>query len=167
MLIELLYEYKLTRRYTKQLRDQLIQQAKTVKDHEDIEQYNLIISSLNYAIEWLEYGRQPYAKRGLDRRDAYRRLVFMDEEAMSVLGEEINSEESTELSTFDKERIEDALSVLTKKEKDIYLMHKVELLSYERIAELLGVKKGTVQSYVNRAENKMREQVESSLFCVV
>ncbi|SEH78149.1 RNA polymerase sigma-70 factor, ECF subfamily [Halobacillus karajensis] len=167
-MIELLYEYKQTLRHTKKLRDRLKESIKTPKDEEDLDQYNHMISDLQYIIEWIEHGRQPYAKRGIDRREAYRRLVYMEEEAMTVLGRPLFAEEEhEELNDFDRERLEDCLSVLTKKEKDIYLMNKVEQLSYERIADILGIKKGTVQSYINRGENKIKEQIESSLFCVV
>ncbi|SDO79750.1 sigma factor-like helix-turn-helix DNA-binding protein [Halobacillus aidingensis] len=166
-MIELLYEYKQTLRQTKKLRDQLNESKQTPKDEEDLDQYNHMISDLQYIIEWIERGRQPYSRRGIDRREVYRRLVFMDEESMSVLGRPLNDHEpSPELNQFDRERLEDALSALNKKEKDIYLMNKVEQISYERIAEMLGVHKSTVQTYIQRAEKKMVEQTESSLFCV-
>nr|WP_240683045.1 sigma-70 family RNA polymerase sigma factor [Bacillus velezensis] len=57
----------------------------------------------------------------------------------------INQEPEGEVSDWDKERIADALSVLTEREKDIFIMHTVQNMSFEEIAQLLDIKKGTVQ----------------------
>ncbi|WP_241657167.1 sigma factor-like helix-turn-helix DNA-binding protein [Halobacillus salinus] len=167
-MIELLYEYKRTLRETKKLRDKLKANANTPEDEEDLKLYSLMISDLQYIIEWIGRGRQPYAKRGIDRREAYRRLIFTDEETMSAIGRPLKSEAvENSVSELDRERIEDVLSVLTNKEKDIFFMNKVEQLSYERIAELIGVKKTTVQSHINRCEVKMRKQMDNSMFSMI
>ncbi|WP_433961303.1 sigma factor-like helix-turn-helix DNA-binding protein [Bacillus cabrialesii] len=53
----------------------------------------------------------------------------------------INQEPDGEVSDWDKERIADALSVLTEREKDIFIMHTVQNMSFEEIAQLLDIKK--------------------------
>lgn len=163
MMIELLYEYKKTLRQTIKERDRLSTIQQTPKDEEDLEQYNLMISDLRYIIEWIKRGRQPEARRGYDKRDVY--SLLMSNELLSAIGQPLPSvTPDANVSKSDMERIEDGLSALTIKERDAYVMHYAEGLSYERIAILMGVEKSTVQGHMERAERKVKEQVESSLF---
>ncbi|UQE80802.1 hypothetical protein EFK13_09585 [Bacillus cabrialesii] len=53
----------------------------------------------------------------------------------------INQEPDGEVSDWDKERIADALSMLTEREKDIFIMHTVQNMSFEEITQLLDIKK--------------------------
>lgn len=162
-MIELLYEYKQTFRNTKKLRAELQANAKTPKDEEDTKQYDFMISDLRYTIEWIQYGRRPYAKRGYDKRDVY--SLLMENELLSAMGDPLpDKTPEANISSVEAERIEDALSSLTKKEKDAYVLHHAEQLSYERIAKLMNVKKSTVQGHMERAEKKVKEQIEYSLF---
>jgi RNA polymerase sigma-70 factor (ECF subfamily) len=59
--------------------------------------------------------------------------------------------------TSDKQRIDDALSSLTEKEKEIYLMCKGNSLGYAKIAKQLGIKKTTVQTIIKRCERKLKK----------
>ncbi|WP_372513851.1 sigma factor-like helix-turn-helix DNA-binding protein [Shouchella clausii] len=61
-------------------------------------------------------------------------------------------------------RIEDALSVLTENEKEIFLMHYARNLSLGQIAKYRNVKKTSVQNQLDRAKRKIREQTSCSLF---
>jgi len=45
-------------------------------------------------------------------------------------------------------------------------MIKVEGITYEYTAELLGIKKSTVQSHLERAEKKIEQRKTESLFLV-
>ncbi len=119
-------------------------------------------------IEWLQNGRQPGARRGADRRDAYKRTILSDPRLIDALPEEyaIVQEAEGEVSEWDKERIADALSVLTEREKDIFMMHAVQNMSYEEIAALLIIKKGTVQKNIERSRLKMKNRANDSLFCL-
>ncbi|WP_186441880.1 sigma factor-like helix-turn-helix DNA-binding protein, partial [Bacillus paralicheniformis] len=58
------------------------------------------------------------------------------------------------------------LSALTAREKEIFILHKVEQFSYERIAAMLGIKKSTVQTNVKRAQLKIAKQIEKPLDCM-
>ncbi|ATO28661.1 sigma-70 family RNA polymerase sigma factor [Bacillus atrophaeus] len=127
-----------------------------------------MISDIEFTLEWLQNGRQPGARRGADRRDVYQRTILADPRIIDALPEEyaINQESEGEVSDWDKERIADALSVLTEREKDIFIMHTVQNLSYEEIAQLLDIKKGTVQKNIERSRLKMKNKAEHSLFCL-
>ncbi|WP_445430043.1 sigma-70 family RNA polymerase sigma factor [Bacillus atrophaeus] len=127
-----------------------------------------MISDIEYTIEWLQNGRQPGARRGADRRDVYKRTILSDPRLIDALPEEyaIVQEPDGEVSDWDRERIEDALSVLTDREKDIFIMHAVQNMSFEEIAALLNIKKGTVQKNIERSRLKMKNRANDSLFCL-
>lgn len=59
-----------------------------------------------------------------------------------------------------KEKIIGAMKGLTNNEKAAFIAVKAEKMTYEKVAELFGVEKGTVQSYVRRAEQKIRMNLE-------
>ncbi|PWI51251.1 sigma factor-like helix-turn-helix DNA-binding protein, partial [Sulfoacidibacillus thermotolerans] len=46
-------------------------------------------------------------------------------------------------------------SQLSKRQKEAYYLHKVENLSYAKIAELFGVKKGSIERYIEMARKKL------------
>lgn len=126
-----------------------------------------MISDLQFIIEWLEKGRQPGAKRGYDRRESYKRMLIKDPKIIETFYALVDREQDGVISEWDIERINDALSVLTNREKEIFLLNKVQLYSYEEIADLLGVTKSTVQTNMKRAENKIMKRKFESLFCLV
>ncbi|MED0772644.1 hypothetical protein [Bacillus siamensis] len=70
-----------------------------------------MISDIEFTLEWLQNGRQPGARRGADRRDAYQRTILADPRLIDALQEEyvIVQEVDGEVSDWDKERIADAL----------------------------------------------------------
>ncbi|WYP24762.1 sigma factor-like helix-turn-helix DNA-binding protein [Alkalihalobacillus sp. FSL W8-0930] len=78
--------------------------------------------------------------------------------------EPLEEEPVQELSEGDKLRIEDALSVLTEIEKDVFLMYHVQQLSMEQIAQYRNVKKTSVQNQLERSKKKIKEQTSCSLF---
>ena len=166
---DLIFEY---RRSLKELR-KMYQPLKdieldkiTAKQATDKKIIGSMISDLEFAIEWLEKGRQPGAKRGYDRRDAYKRMLIKDPLIIETYTKRIHGKAEGVVTKQDMERIEDALSVLTNREKEIFLLNKVELYSYDDIAFILDVKKSTVQTNIKRAENKMMKRQCESLFCL-
>ncbi|WP_269431583.1 sigma factor-like helix-turn-helix DNA-binding protein [Bacillus sp. SA1-12] len=122
------------------------------------------MGDLEFTIEWLEKGRQPGAKRGYDRRDSYKRMLIKDPKIIDTFSKGIYKDSDEKVSSADLDQIKDALSVLTNREKEIFILNKVLLFSYEEIANILGVKKLTVQSNIKRAENKMMKRKNESLF---
>ncbi|WP_309087286.1 sigma factor-like helix-turn-helix DNA-binding protein [Domibacillus sp.] len=55
---------------------------------------------------------------------------------------------------------------LTVRERDIFTLVKAEGLTYEYTAELPGLTKSSVQTYFERAERKIEESKNGSLFLV-
>lgn len=59
-----------------------------------------------------------------------------------------------------KETIKHALQGLTDNEKAAFIAVKAERISYGKVATMLGTTKSTVQSYVNRAQKKIKKNIE-------
>ncbi len=63
-------------------------------------------------------------------------------------------------SRVDRQRLAAALSALDPDQRDVLLLHAWEDLTYEQIAQALGVPIGTVRSRLARARTKVREEME-------
>ncbi|GAB3797489.1 sigma factor-like helix-turn-helix DNA-binding protein [Virgibacillus kimchii] len=50
------------------------------------------------------------------------------------------------------------LTVLSKRERQCYLMHTIENMSMGKIAKELNIAKGTVDQYISRAKDKIENQ---------
>jgi positive control factor len=135
----------------------------TLRDEEDVNAITSMISDLEYALEWMRSGRNPDAKRGVDKSGVY----LTDPSILDVLPvPNVFKSVAKEITDFNRELIDDALCTLTSREKDIFFMIKVEGLTYENTADLLGVKKSTVQTHLERAEKKIEQRKHESLFLV-
>jgi positive control factor len=156
-------DYKQTLKETKNLLE--------CANEEDEEIIKGIISDLEYTIEWMCSGRRPGNKRGIERRAAYQRERPMDPILIQRYFRSTNEGvynwdhhlEEDVISFSDKVRIEQALSVLTEKEREIYLMSRGHCLSYSQIARYFCVSRSSVQSSIERAENKLCSSLFS--FC--
>ncbi|MGG0641554.1 sigma-70 family RNA polymerase sigma factor [Bacillus altitudinis] len=166
---DLLIEYKRSlkdaRKRYEQLKDKEEKQMSD-QDKHDQKMIASMVSDLEYVVEWLEIGREPGARRGLDRRSVYQRTILANPEVLEALSHEYTliQEKEREVSERDKRRIDEALSVLTDREKDVFFMHTTQGLSFSEIAIMLDVKKGTVQKHMERARTKMSKKVQERLF---
>jgi RNA polymerase sigma-70 factor (ECF subfamily) len=124
-----------------------------------------MIRDLEYAIRWMETGRDPERWH----LDAERTRVYLTDPAVmdAVQYDVIDTEVHGEISQADRERIEDALCELTRREKEVYILAKVELFSYGEIAELLHMKKSSIQTYLNRSRLKIEQRKKQSIFCTL
>lgn len=133
-----------------------------------------MITDLEFAIEWMETGRRPGNKRGIERRAAYQRERAFDPLLMQKYFRSAddldykwddNIKEDL-ISEWDQERIKDALSVLTDREREIYLMSRGYSLPYKDISKYLGITVSTVKTNIKRAEKKIGQRTNESLFCI-
>ncbi|AFQ57179.1 MULTISPECIES: sigma-70 family RNA polymerase sigma factor [Bacillaceae] len=160
---DLLFEYKRTLKQTRIQYKPLAEADESVLSAEELKDKKIIrnmITDLEYVTEWLEKGRQPGIRRAIDRRDVYQRLMIKDPRIIESFSSAMMFEPDGQVSEEDRDRIREALALLTDREKEMFLLHKVECFSYERIADLLGVKKSTVQTTIKRASLKMQRQQE-------
>ncbi|PAD36353.1 Fis family transcriptional regulator [Terribacillus saccharophilus] len=140
-----------------------LKQLKHQKEQCSLEERNIysgMQSDLEYALEWMQKCRMPGNRRGVERLAAYQREkpfdpILMQKYTRSLTDDDEKANENI-ITSWDKERISHALSSLTNKEREVYLMKRGEMLSFSDIASLLGLSKSTVQKMVERAENKIK-----------
>ncbi|MED1508723.1 sigma-70 family RNA polymerase sigma factor [Bacillus proteolyticus] len=140
---------------------------------EDLKVLTDMISDISYSLEWMKKARRPGNHRGGERLAAYQRERACDPLLMQRyfrsmddnLYEWDNHQQEHAIGEWDKIRLEDALSLLTEREKEVYLMSRGYCLTYREIARYLNVTCSTVQSMIERAEKKIARQVNESLFC--
>jgi positive control factor len=162
---ELLQEYKETLKET-------IKLLETSSD-EDKKVIKGMISDLEFAIEWMSTGRRPDNKRGIERRAAYQREKPFDPLLMQKYFRSSDPvykwddhEKEHVITEWDRQRIEDALSVLTKREREVYMMSRGYCLTYSEIANYLCISSSSVQTMIERAEKKIQKRKNKSLFCL-
>lgn len=114
-----------------------------------------MISDLRFAIEWMETGSMPGRRRGIERRAGRQREIPTDPQVIEQTLTRIANECSPVGAEQDWERIDSALEALTEREREIFLMAHGGGMSYERIADSLHIKKGTVQDAIKRAKRKL------------
>lgn len=145
----------------------------TKASNEDKKIISGIISDLEFAIEWMTTGRRPGNRRGIERRATYQREKPFDPLLMQKffrssepVYEWDHHEKEDVITSWDRERIEDALSVLTDREREVYLMSRGYCLTYSEIANYLCISSSSVQTMIERAEKKIKRRINESLFCL-
>lgn len=71
------------------------------------------------------------------------------------LSQQFTEETHQETDTVDKERLNLALQKIKAKHRDPLLLHEVEQYSYGEIAEIMGIREGTVKFRINYAKKKL------------
>ncbi|NGP60074.1 sigma-70 family RNA polymerase sigma factor [Paenibacillus thiaminolyticus] len=125
----------------------------------DMSFLSAMISDREYDIEWMETGRRPGNKRGIERRAAYQRerpvdpLKLQAYIAKTSAGGTVQADRITDR---ERERIDFALGQLSPREREVYSMVEGNGMSYAEVAEILGIHRGSVQSFLEEAREKMR-----------
>lgn len=156
---DLIQHYRATRRRLRALRT--LQQ-----DQAERQVLAEMISDCDYVLEWLCTGRRPGNKRGIERRASYQRERPVDPLRMQAYVQRHHAGSPSNITEWQRYQITDALSRLSDRERDCYVMARGECHSYAEIAEMLGIGKSTVEEYVSRAERKITADLQSSLFLV-
>lgn len=165
---DLLKEYKETRRQLKRKYESCIEGEK-VLDNQAITERQLLsemIGDVEYVIEWLETGRRPGNRRGIERQAAYQRERLMDPVRMQAYVARSTAGSPVNLTEWQLHQIEDALCVLSERERECYVLAHGECFSYEAIADMLGISKSSVATHIKRAQVKISERLMNSLFLV-
>jgi positive control factor len=165
---DLLREYKETRRQLKRAYEAR-REGEKVLDNQAITERQLLsemISDVEYVIEWLETGRRPGNRRGVERLAAYQREKPMDPIRMQAFVANSTAGSPANLTEWERQQIEDALCVLSEREKECYVMAYGECFSHSEIAEMLNLSVSSVETYLKRANLKITERTQNSLFLV-
>lgn len=140
------------------------ERAETTKDKATYDIISEMISDVNFAIEWMHTGRRPGNKRGIERLASYQREKLVDPLRMQAFVRNTRSASPTTLTDYQRFQIQDALSRLSEMEKQCYVLAHGECYSHSEIAELLNITKGSVSQLVSRAQKKISEDLQNSLF---
>lgn len=165
-MIDLIQQYKEALREARKMRERANEEDKKI--------ISGMISDLEYALEWMRTARQPGNRRGIERRAAYQRERPFDPLLMQQFfrssEEDVYSWDDHKkeyvITDWDRQRIEDALSVLTAREREVYLMSRGYGVLYKDIAKYLGLTESTIKTNIKRAEKKIAQRINESLFCM-
>jgi len=125
------------------------------------------------AIKWMETGYDPAEYRAATRQDTFvmdhhlMQDLIMYVDAGSYVPSWIEGKESDDGSREAeivrmaniKNKINNALKGLTENERYVFIMIRAEGVSFGKTAKLLGVTKSAVQSYLRRAETKIKTNI--------
>jgi len=159
----LIYEYKQSLRTLKQMK--VATEAKRELSEHDIQDKSLInsmISEVGFTLQWRISGRNPDARRGADRTGAY----TLDPKLIEAIVPNKSIPEGWKITADEKWLVDDVLGDLKQREKDGFTLVKAEGLTFEYTAELLSITKSSVQIYLERAERKIEDRKNGSLFLV-
>ncbi|MBB6674515.1 RNA polymerase subunit sigma-24 [Cohnella nanjingensis] len=113
-----------------------------------------MIASCSYVIDWLESGRRPGNRRGIERRAGYQREVLTDPSKLQASRSGDRAADGPE-AELRRVRLEAALRGLTERERDCFTLALGEGFSYAEVARLLDISKSSVGTYIIRAQRKI------------
>lgn len=156
--IDLIPGYRQTRKVLNQIKSNSV-------DPSDKEKLGSMISDCEYTLEWLETGRRPGSVRGIER--SYQRSwdpAWIDSYSSPNGWYTDRTQFSGELNQQQRFRIEEAMSDLSERERQCFMMYHVDGMSEYDIALELHVGRSTVQKFLERAKAKIENAKMSSLF---
>ncbi|MCE3202486.1 sigma-70 family RNA polymerase sigma factor [Paenibacillus sonchi] len=113
---------------------------------EEAETVSGMLADMRYALTWMRRGRRPGSRRGAEITDVYRqREIYIK---LSV----------REISEAERLRLVDALLALSDRERTCFLLHMAQGLTLKEISDKLELSKRTVQSYIDRAKEKISSE---------
>ncbi|WP_207667479.1 MULTISPECIES: sigma-70 family RNA polymerase sigma factor [Clostridia] len=127
-----------------------------IYDREDKKHINSMINDMSESIEWMKTGRQPGLYRGVDKKNAYRKKQYDEIEIIPDIIEQIERE-PLYMDQAQRQALIRLFKTFSDRERQCYIMYEAEQLSMQQIADRLGIKKRTVQQYIERARVKVKK----------
>lgn len=150
----LVSEYEAGRKELTRKKDKL--NAEFIYDREDKKHITSMINDMSESIKWMKTERQPGLYRGVDKKNAYRKKQYDEMDIIPDITEQLEREPLY----MDQEQRQALIRLFTSfsyRERQCYVMYEAEQLSMKKIAEILGIKKRTVQQYIERARKKVEK----------
>ncbi|MEV9639494.1 sigma factor-like helix-turn-helix DNA-binding protein [Mammaliicoccus sciuri] len=131
---------------------------------DDLTQINSMIESMAFSIDWMATGRQPGTYRGAEKRAIYQRQYIESMETIPDIAEQLEEDHKHLYISKDERLIlADIFASMSHRERQCYVLHEGQGMSMGKIADEVGLKKRTVQQYIERARQKVRERVEKNV----
>ncbi|WP_010276454.1 sigma-70 family RNA polymerase sigma factor [Paenibacillus senegalensis] len=144
-------EYSETNRELKRYRESLDRTDEAGRDEFTV--VGGMINDMDFALQWMRNGRRPGNRRGIERQSVYQRTALLDPDIFPSL--DLETPEKP-LDDRDKRKLVDMLWNLSARERQCYLLHMSYGMSYAEIARELALSRRTVQQYVERAKEKIK-----------
>jgi positive control factor len=131
-----------------------------------------MISSMEFSIAWLKDGHNPDHTRGVEKKAVYhdkgkrgiqRRAKYQREFIVNPDMYQWTADKQEEEVTENKKAIEAVENLtwdLSKREKEIYILHKGIGFTKEEIAEMLNLKYSTINNTYARASAKVLKKLQ-------
>lgn len=130
-------------------------------DMNDLTQINSMIDSMAFSIDWMATGRQPGTYRGAEKRAVYQRQYIESMDTIPDITEQLEVDHKhLFISKEERMILADIFASMSHRERQCYVLHEGQRMSMGRIADEIGLKKRTVQQYIERARMKVKERVE-------
>lgn len=160
---DLLVSYRNTYWNLKRAQDRCIEQVGAKGVHPDEKILSAAKSDVFYVISWLRTGRQPGNRRGVERLAAYQREKPIDPVIIQSYVNRSTAGSPANITGYERLVLDDCFSILSKRERECYEMAHGQGFSFDYIANLLGISKGAVQEYVERARDKVTTELNTKL----
>lgn len=129
-------------------------------DKDDLTQINSMIESMSFSIDWMATGRQPGTYRGAEKRAVYQKQYIESMDIIPDITEQLETDHKhLYLSKEEKIILADIFASMSHRERQCYVLHEGQGMSMAKIADEIGLKKRTVQQYIERAREKVKERV--------
>ena len=130
----------------------------------DLKQFNSMIDSMTYSLEWMTTGRQPNTYRGVDEKSVYQKRSYENIDLIPDIEMQLREENDINkkhlfMTKEEKIILADILSSFSLRARTCYILHEGQKMSMAKIGDELGLSKGTVQGYIEKARKKVKERV--------
>lgn len=126
---------------------------------------NSMIRDMTEAIEWLETGRDPKVMKGIHVNSVYHVQLMDNMDMIPDIEAQLREENDINkrdlyLTKEEKIILGDIFSSFSLRERQCYILHEGQGMSMQSIGDELGLKKRTVQQYIERARVKVKSRIE-------
>ncbi|MBS7531371.1 hypothetical protein IC619_012790 [Hazenella sp. IB182353] len=158
-------EYQISLNKVKKLRNQILGKANLKEqDREDLRLLRNMESDLQWTIQRMESSFEPVNRRNIARYAGYQREVswdsFSKKKQREIEWQEAQKKQPTQAE--ENAFIQELFDQLSQSEYESFVAVRGEGLSFGQAASLLHCSKSAVQSYVRRAETKLKAYVRST-----
>lgn len=159
---QLIQEYTEGRQALKKRADQV--DRMNPLEMKDLEQFNSMIDSMTYSLDWMTTGRQPGIFRGVDEKSVYQKRSYENIDLIPDIEMQLREEDGINkkhlfMTREEKMIMADILASFSLRERQCYILHEGQKMSMSKIADELEITKRSVQQYVERARKKVAEKV--------